>query len=226
MFVIYYARWKTYHLLRSDWHFFDSGSHIVLSGLTSYQLPSNLSWLSQWFLHLHQPWETKNRMRPMKPPTDTKVAVSLTTINQPFLNILWSVTRIDKMIYRHLVELSYVPCKVTVNVSKDLHEVRMDRGEANTGSLSHMDSTLLCQVHMVEVDELKLGLLLWPEWTDAFKDLHCNIYYRIMRHHFLLITLVTLSSGKISQHNFDQHSWFKRFWSLCNRPFVKTQYII
>lgn len=41
----------------------------------------------------------------------------------------------------------------------------MDGGEADTGSFSHVDGALLCQVHVVEVDELKLGLLLWPEQT-------------------------------------------------------------
>lgn len=63
------------------------------------------------------------------------------------------------------MRLSYVPGKVTVNVSQDLHEIRMDRGEANTGCLPHVDGALLCQVHVVEVDEFKLGLLLWPERT-------------------------------------------------------------
>lgn len=60
------------------------------------------------------------------------------------------------------MKLSYVPGKVTVNVPQDLHEVRMDRGEANTGRLPHVDGALLRQVHVVEVYELKLGLLLWP----------------------------------------------------------------
>lgn len=60
---------------------------------------------------------------------------------------------------------SAIPGKVTVDVSQDLHEVRVDRGEANTGSLSHVNGALLCQIHVVEVDELKLGLLLWPEET-------------------------------------------------------------
>lgn len=62
---------------------------------------------------------------------------------------------------------SGVPGKVTVDVSQYLHEVRMDRGEANAGSLPHVDGALLRQVHVVEVDELKLGLLLWPEWTQS-----------------------------------------------------------
>lgn len=62
--------------------------------------------------------------------------------------------------------ISALPGKVTVNVSQDLHEVRVDRGEANTGCLPHVDGALLRQVHVVEVDELKLGLLLWPEWTQ------------------------------------------------------------
>ena len=39
----------------------------------------------------------------------------------------------------------------------------MDRGEAHAGRLPHVDRALLCQVHVVEVDELKLGLFLWPE---------------------------------------------------------------
>lgn len=42
----------------------------------------------------------------------------------------------------------------------------MDRGEANAGCLPHVDGALLCQVHVVEVDELKLGLLLRPERTQ------------------------------------------------------------
>lgn len=58
-----------------------------------------------------------------------------------------------------------VPGKVTVDVSQDLHEVRVDGGEADTGSFSHVDGALLCQIHVVEVDELKLGLLLWPGQT-------------------------------------------------------------
>lgn len=41
----------------------------------------------------------------------------------------------------------------------------MDRRKTHAGRLSHVDGTLLRQVHMVEVDELKLGLFLWPE-TD------------------------------------------------------------
>lgn len=66
-----------------------------------------------------------------------------------------------------------VPGEVTVNVSQDLHEIWMDGGQTNTGSLSHVDGALLRQVHVVEVDELKLGLLLWPEWTQHLK---CHIY--------------------------------------------------
>lgn len=58
---------------------------------------------------------------------------------------------------------SAVPGKVTVDVSQDLHEVRVHRGEANTGGLSHVDGALFCQVHVIEVDELKLWLLLWPK---------------------------------------------------------------
>lgn len=64
---------------------------------------------------------------------------------------------------------SAVPGEVTVDVSQDLHEVRVDRGEANIGRLSHVDGALLRQVHVVEVDELKLGLLLWPEWAQHLK---------------------------------------------------------
>lgn len=61
---------------------------------------------------------------------------------------------------------SAVPAEITVDVSQDLHEVWMNRGEANAGGLPHVNSALLCQVHVVEVDELKLGLLLRPEWTQ------------------------------------------------------------
>lgn len=64
---------------------------------------------------------------------------------------------------RHFLSpCSYIPGKVTVDVSQDLHEVRMDRGQANTGRLPHVDGALLCQVHVVEVDKLELRLLLWP----------------------------------------------------------------
>lgn len=62
-----------------------------------------------------------------------------------------------------------LPGEVTVDVSQDLHEVGVDRGEANTGSLPHVDGALLRQVHVVEVDELKLRLLLRPEWTQNVK---------------------------------------------------------
>lgn len=65
-----------------------------------------------------------------------------------------------------------VPGKITVDVSQDLHEVRVDRGEAHAGGLPHVDGAFLCQVHVVEVDELKLGLFLWPEWTTA--SIHKN----------------------------------------------------
>ena len=60
---------------------------------------------------------------------------------------------------------SAAPCKVTVDVSQDLHEVWMDGGKTNAGCLPHMDGALLRQVHVVEVDELKLGLFLRPEQT-------------------------------------------------------------
>lgn len=58
---------------------------------------------------------------------------------------------------------SAAPSKVAVDVSEYLHEVRMDGGEADAGRLPHVDGALLCQVHVVEVDELKLGLLLRPD---------------------------------------------------------------
>jgi len=60
---------------------------------------------------------------------------------------------------------SAVPGEVTVDVSEDLHEVGVNRGEANAGRLPHVDGALLRQVHVVEVDEFKLGLLLWTGWT-------------------------------------------------------------
>lgn len=59
-----------------------------------------------------------------------------------------------------------VPGKVTVDVSQDLHEVGVHGGEGNAGCLSHVDGALLCQVHVVEVDELELGFLLWPVTTE------------------------------------------------------------
>lgn len=67
---------------------------------------------------------------------------------------------------------SAVPRKVTVDVSQNLHEVRLDRSERNGGGFPHMNGALLCQVHVVKVDELKLGLLLWPEWTHIHKEEH------------------------------------------------------
>lgn len=41
----------------------------------------------------------------------------------------------------------------------------MDRGQADAGGFPHVDGALLCQIHVVEVDELKLGLLFWPGET-------------------------------------------------------------
>lgn len=58
-----------------------------------------------------------------------------------------------------------VPRKVTVDVSQDLHEVRVDRGQTHTGSFPHVNGALLRQVHVVKVDELELGLLLRPRAT-------------------------------------------------------------
>lgn len=49
---------RTYRSLRSGLRSFDSGSHRVLSGLTSCRLPSSLSSPLQWFLHPHPPWGT------------------------------------------------------------------------------------------------------------------------------------------------------------------------
>lgn len=43
----------------------------------------------------------------------------------------------------------------------------MDRGEGHAGGLAHVDGALLSQVHVVEVDELKLGLFFWPSHTKA-----------------------------------------------------------
>lgn len=68
--------------------------------------------------------------------------------------------------FHKCLSFSVLPGKVTVDVSQDLHEVQVHRGEANAGGLSHVDGALLCQVHVIEVDELKLGLLLWPEGTE------------------------------------------------------------
>lgn len=76
-----------------------------------------------------------------------------------------------------------VPGKVTVDVSQDLHEVRVDRGEADTGSFSHVDGALLCQIHVVEVDELKLGLLLWPDQKKHSNQriiIHSHSYFRVL----------------------------------------------
>lgn len=58
----------------------------------------------------------------------------------------------------------------------------MDRGETDTGSFSHVDGALLCQIHVVEVDELKLGLFLWPEQTN-----HCNKKKKIHEYSYLRV---------------------------------------
>lgn len=80
-----------------------------------------------------------------------------------------------------------LPCKIAVDVSKDFHEVRMDRGEGHAGRLAHVDGAFLSQVHVVEVDELKLRLFLWPT-TTVLRDLvklrysitfQCNMHGRI-----------------------------------------------
>ena len=61
-----------------------------------------------------------------------------------------------------------LPGEVTVDVPQDLHEVRVHGGEGHAGRLPHVDGALLRQVHVVEVDELELGLLVWPKgWQDA-----------------------------------------------------------
>lgn len=63
----------------------------------------------------------------------------------------------------------------------------MDRGEGHAGRLAHVDGAFLSQVHMVEVDELKLRLLLWPT-TTVLRELvkprciipsQCNMHKRI-----------------------------------------------
>ena len=56
-----------------------------------------------------------------------------------------------------------LPGEVTVDVPQDLHEVGVHRGEGHAGRLPHVDGALLRQVHVVEVDELELRLLVWPE---------------------------------------------------------------
>lgn len=61
-----------------------------------------------------------------------------------------------------------VPGKVAVDVTQDLHEVGVHGGEGHTGRLPHVDGALLCQVHVVEVDELELGFLLRPVTTVIF----------------------------------------------------------
>lgn len=55
-----------------------------------------------------------------------------------------------------------IPRKITVDVSQDLHEVWMHRAEADAGRPSHVNGAFLGQVHVIEVDELKLGLFFWP----------------------------------------------------------------
>ncbi len=39
-------------------------------------------------------------------------------------------------------------------------------GEGHAGRLAHVDGAFLSQVHVVEIDELKLRLLLWPTTED------------------------------------------------------------
>lgn len=58
-----------------------------------------------------------------------------------------------------------IPGEVTVDVSQNLH-VWVDGGQKHAGSLPHVDGALLCQVHVVEVDELELGLLVRPVTTQ------------------------------------------------------------
>lgn len=86
---------------------------------------------------------------------------------------------------------SKVPCKVTVDVTQDLHEVGVHGGEGHAGRLPHVDGALLCQVHVVEVDKLELRFFLWPvdnsdmehSASDAL-HLH-NIMHQIMIHLYL-----------------------------------------
>lgn len=59
-----------------------------------------------------------------------------------------------------------IPGEVTVDVSQNLHEVWVDRSQRDAGCLPHVDGALLCQVHVVEVDELELGLLVRPVTTQ------------------------------------------------------------
>lgn len=54
-----------------------------------------------------------------------------------------------------------IPGKVAVDITEDLHEVGVNGGEGDTGGLAHVDGALLSQIHVIEVDELKLRLLLW-----------------------------------------------------------------
>lgn len=58
-----------------------------------------------------------------------------------------------------------LPREVTVDVPEDLHEVGGHGREGHAGGFTHVDGALLGQVHVVEVDELKLGLLLRPGGT-------------------------------------------------------------
>ena len=44
----------------------------------------------------------------------------------------------------------------------------MDRRQGHTGGLPHVNCALLRQVHMVEVDKLKLGLLFRPVDTNQW----------------------------------------------------------
>lgn len=85
------------------------------------------------------------------------------------INIVWEMMLTFGPIYSFIPNTVYqwhcLPCKIAADVSKDFHEVRMDRGEGHAGRLAHVDGAFLSQVHVVEIDELKLRLLLWPTTT-------------------------------------------------------------
>ena len=59
----------------------------------------------------------------------------------------------------------------------------MHGGEGHAGRLPHVDGALLRQIHVVEVDELELWLLVWPEgWQDDHRmgeDRMCCAYTNI-----------------------------------------------
>lgn len=142
----------THHSLQLNWHSSGSRWHKALSDLISCPRPSSQSSLLQWFPHLHQPLKTRRRKRIEKKILTNDLMCQMNNSSD------WSKVLSWKL-----------PCKITVDVSKDLHEVRVDGGEGHTSCFAHVDGALLSQVHVIKVDELKLRFLFWPSHTNIKK---------------------------------------------------------